>query len=524
MNLFKRLFKRKEVVTNKPKPTYRQLQLDNVNFDISEPPIDFAHIIGANNKMVLDEALGNYNTWVNEVASINANNSITQYTTYVTGRMSWQECGYLSTDTLISKAINVLTNEIFKEGGDWLFKDEEAEHQERFQKEWVRLKGDDIVRAGVIKALQFGTAYVYIDMLDSDKTNPLVTTIKETCRKDFLRSLTTIEPYLMAPVSVNTQSPLYDNYMKPQRWWLQGASSGIDYTRFIPITFFEVANMLKPMFNYAGLPLAYFMKSYVKTAESTRHSIADLVMRFRTNYIKTSPDKLNDAEDLKSRVMYMNSMANNFSTILMSEDEELVQITTPVRDLQDIQCNMYELVAASCGIPITKFLGLAPQGMNATGEYDMNNFYDTIAGYQRNIVKPIFDRIADIICHFSLGVNIKPEYVFKPINRLTLLERADLDSRNLDNIQKAIDTGLCVEEDVLRALKYDGVFNFKQVAQETKPDNKQDEYSELDSEDQQDNERLTELFKKANSESVENANENDSNNFSNSAVVGSDDD
>ena len=46
--------------------------------------------------------------------------------------------------------------------------------------------------------------------------------------------------------------------------------------------------------------------------------------------------------------------------------------------VKDLIWEYLKVVAASVGIPATRFLSTSPDGMNATGESDLNNYIDLI--------------------------------------------------------------------------------------------------------------------------------------------------
>jgi hypothetical protein len=56
--------------------------------------------------------------WINNVASINANNSIAQYNEYILSRLSYAECSHLACDTIINNALEKFTNSIVSKWGE----------------------------------------------------------------------------------------------------------------------------------------------------------------------------------------------------------------------------------------------------------------------------------------------------------------------------------------------------------------------------------------------------------------------
>lgn len=403
---------------------------------------------------VANIAYKNFSSWQNNVASVGINNSLQQYSTHILNRLSYQECANLATDSMISKAIDVIVREIFKSGGKW-----EATHLDIDNFEMILNSLDfyNKITLAVQRALEYGGAFIYINTDDTNLSLPLYINEK-TSKKNKITGLTVIEPWQAAPVQVNTFNPLKNNYMQPDLWWVLGASSTVHKTRLIPIVFYSVPDLIKPLYNYLGLPLSFYMKNYVSNADTVRQSISDLVLRFRTKIIKTTAQKIADPQT-QARVKYMNATSNNLATLLLAKDEEWIETVTSLSGMDNLLSQMYELMTASTrGIPVTKLLGLSPRGFNATGEYDENNFYDVIDGYAKSVVIPVMEKAAEYVLCFKAGVLDEPKYEFNPRKQIKQKEQAEINNLKADYISKLIMSGVVTGKDAIRAISED---NFK---------------------------------------------------------------
>ena len=77
-------------------------------------------------------------------------------------------------------------------------------------------------------------------------------------------------------------------------------------------------------------------------------------------------------------------------------------------------------------MPITKFLGHAPQGLNATGEGDERNYYDMISSLQENTLRPALEKLYGAIKP-SAGLNHdKGQLTFNPLRQMSEKDRADI--------------------------------------------------------------------------------------------------
>ena len=399
-------------------------------------------------------AYRNFSSWQNYAASIGINNSLAQYSHHILNRLSYQECANLATDSMISKAIDVITREIFKSGGKWISAHLDIDN---FEMVLNSLDFYNKITLAVQRALEYGGAFIYINTDDTNLSLPLYINEK-TASTNKITGLTVIEPWQAAPVQVNSFNPLKANYMEPDLWWVLGASTTVHKTRLIPIVFYSVPDLIKPLYNYLGLPLSFYMKNYVSNADTVRQSISDLVLRFRTKIIKTTAQKIADPQT-QARVKYMNATSNNLATLLLAKDEEWIETVTSLSGMDNLLSQMYELMTASTrGIPVTKLLGLSPRGFNATGEYDENNFYDVIDGYAKSVVIPVMEKVAEYILCFKAGILDEPKYEFNPRKQIRPKEQAEINNLKADYISKLIMSGIITGKDAIRAISED---NFK---------------------------------------------------------------
>ena len=85
------------------------------------------------------------------------------------------------------------------------------------------------------------------------------------------------------------------------------------------------------------------------------------------------------------------------ATILDAENEEFERKTTALSGVADVQRENMNHVAAEAGIPTTVLFGISPGGLNATGESDLNIWYDMVRAMQRKEATPPLKRLLKLI-------------------------------------------------------------------------------------------------------------------------------
>lgn len=391
--------------------------------------------------------------WVNSIASINSNNSLMQHSEFINERMSYAECAVIATESIINNAISKINDDIFARGGVFKIEstdvDKTSELQTLLLREFQRLGIWDSLKKAVFTNLVFGGAFIFFDF-DSEDLSKEFYYKQETLRENKFRGLKIVPPYLIAPQAVETANPLSPFFMNPQKWFINGSAT-IDSTRCEILSFFEAPDLIKPLYNFFGIPYTQFMKPYVMSADIARQSLSDLFLRFRSEAIKTDLVKVN-MQDAKARANAINKMKNNLGVLLLTPDEEYIQTITPLTGLDKILAQMQENIAVSARMPAVKLLGLTPSGFNATGDYDLHSYYDFISSLQNVKIKPIIEKIAKIIL-MANGYESLIEYEFNLLEKESSLEKAQVENLNADFVAKNIQNGLITQEQGLEILK-----------------------------------------------------------------------
>ena len=95
------------------------------------------------------------------------------------------------------------------------------------------------------------------------------------------------------------------------------------------------------------------------------------------------------------QLMYNISIFN--AGILEGKGVDITQHSATFGSVPELLMMFLQILSASCDIPATRFLGQAPGGLNATGESDLENYYNMIDSYQRMELKPRLRQLFDII-------------------------------------------------------------------------------------------------------------------------------
>jgi phage-related protein (TIGR01555 family) len=152
------------------------------------------------------------------------------------------------------------------------------------------------------------------------------------------------------------------------------------------------------------------------------------------------PDMQRDLYNVKSA---QNQMRNNNGMMLIGKNEEITSMNYTFAGLNDIYESQMLDVAGAAEIPVTKLFGRAPAGLNATGESDMQNYYDKIAKDQESTLKPKINKLLPVMFMSEFGfipndLGVK----FNSIQTPTEDKVAEIVGKKVDSITKVYGEGI----------------------------------------------------------------------------------
>lgn len=111
-------------------------------------------------------------------------------------------------------------------------------------------------------------------------------------------------------------------------------------------------------------------------------------------------------------------------------------------------------VSGAAAIPVTKLFGRSPAGMNATGESDMANYYDSIEEQQEATLRPILDRLLPIMCISELGaIPDDLEFEFEPVRRPSEEEKKNILTQVTQAVNTTYQAGIISQRIALKELR-----------------------------------------------------------------------
>jgi phage-related protein (TIGR01555 family) len=194
---------------------------------------------------------------------------------------------------------------------------------------------------------------------------------------------------------------------------------------------------------YWGVSVLQRVEEHLRTLGSSLGSIDQLLQEMSVgkykvkdlaNLLATSEGKVM----IQRRVELMDLTRSVFRSQYFDSEEDYTRDAVSFNGVPEVLYIIFMLISADTGYPITRLFGVSPAGMNATGESDMRNYYDTVRSKQTFQLQPILLRLVNIIAEW-LGIE-EPYIRFAPLQTMNEKEQAELNKLNADKDKIEADT------------------------------------------------------------------------------------
>ena len=271
--------------------------------------------------------------------------------------------------------------------------------------------------------------------------------------KGSLKALRVIEPIWTYPYQYDASNPMSPTWYKPQVWFVMGKK--VHASRLFTFVGRPMPDLLKPAYSFGGLSLTQMAKPYIENYVRTRQAVADLVYKFSTMVLSTDMgDALggeagsNGSDPISRAEVFTNMAANLGVMVLDKEREEFSNVSAPIAGLHELQAQSQEQISSVTQIPLVKWTGISPSGLNASSEGEIQVFFDLIHARQERFFAEHLHRLNGMV-QLSLFGELDPEItiVFEPMAEETETEGADRRLKEAQTAQILIDAGILAPEE-----------------------------------------------------------------------------
>lgn len=147
-------------------------------------------------------------------------------------------------------------------------------------------------------------------------------------------------------------------------------------------------------------------------------------------------------------------MMSNFGYQLVNKGDQMKNTQYTFTGLQEVYESMCLNLCGASHYPMTKLFGRSPSGMNATGESDLQNYYDYVNSQREAKLRPALERLLPIMAMSAWGAipdNLK--IAFPPLWTPTAKEVAEIAKAKMETVVTPYQAGLLNVDTAQKELK-----------------------------------------------------------------------
>lgn len=307
-------------------------------------------------------------------------------------------------------------------------------------REWRRIKSegaediqnleDDLcvsnqVKEALIWARLYGGAAIVM-ITDQDLSKPLDL---DEVKKGSLKNLLVFDRWDLGTFKLNTWDVLSPNYLKPETYSVRGGTLNIHWSHVVRFTGELLPRRLLQQTQGWGDSVLRKCIDDVADMVAAKDGIAELMQEANVDVLTReglAEDLASDQDEaIIKRYSMFSQMKSNIQMALLDGNELYDRKTLNLSGVAPIIEQFITWISGAAGMPVTKLFGTAAKGLNATGEGDLNNYYDEIRGIQTGSLAMSMRQLDEVLVRSALGIFPKQfDYVWNPLRQVDEVQEA----------------------------------------------------------------------------------------------------
>jgi uncharacterized protein len=286
----------------------------------------------------------------------------------------------------------------------------------------------------------------------------------ENIRQGQLTSLTVVDRWQVQPAMTYIFDPLDANFRMPEYY---------EFT--LPSGFQRVHASRCLRFDGCRLPRLAWLRNG-RWHGSTVQRVLDAIIQFEAAIRASSKAMQEGSVDVYqienlyqslmdtnaqtriwNRVKWAADLKSIYRAIIIDKTDGLQRVPIDVRGYDTLLEKHQAIVCGATEMPATLLFGRSPAGLNATGESDFRNWYDTLSMKQEFKLRPILNQLDEVLVRSALGY-MPDEYSFdfNPLWQISADQESQINLRKAQARQIYIDKGAMLPETVAADIMAEG--------------------------------------------------------------------
>jgi len=390
---------------------------------------------------------------------------------------------------IAGKSVDAFADDMTREGVA-VQCDVEPDQLEQLEKAAGRLAIWDNLNDVIKWSRLYGGAIGVLMIDGQDVSTPLR---KDTIQQGQFKGILVLDRWLVQPSLTNLITDFGPDLGKPKYYQVVAdaqalVNQNIHHSRVIRLDGVELPYWQRIAENGWGQSVLERLWDRLIAFDSTTEGTAQLVYKahLRTYKVKGLRSIIaaggKALDGLASQIDFIRRFQSNEGLTLMDSEDEFEAHQYSFSGLNDVLLQFGQQLSGAMDIPLVRLFGQSPAGLNATGESDLRNYYDSIKQQQERKLRRAVETIYNVLYRSEFGQEPPANMAikFKPLWQMSDTDKATIANTTTDAVTKASDSGLIDRHTALKELRQSsevtGVFSnitdedIKEAENEPPPD------------------------------------------------------
>jgi hypothetical protein len=277
-----------------------------------------------------------------------------------------------------------------------------------------------------------GGAVLLMDLEDNRQPHESIGNVRR------IRGLYPIERSNVTVMPCDTFLSYYPFGKEPELYYIYGHP--VHQSRVIPFrgNFLPSQHQSEDNYFFGESTLAPIFEELLQNM-SVRQTVAQLVQEVGTPIYQLqnlwAMLGTKQYQQLTDYLQFVNSTKSTHNAVILDLADKLELLQVQFNGLFQTMKEFREPICAAADIPMTRFWGSSPGGLNATGESDIRNYYDSLEDQRGQNVDPALTKLDPILLPLA-GVEPDEPYEWPPLWQPTEKEQAENERTQADAMLK----------------------------------------------------------------------------------------
>lgn len=284
-------------------------------------------------------------------------------------------------------------------------------------------------------------------------------------KRGSLERLVVFDRFDMNPQSLNTTNILAANYLQPEFYTVNGGAQQIHWSHFARFNGAKLPRRQRAQTQGWGDSELRKCLDDIMDIVASKDGIAELMQEANVDIIKRDnlSNELASGEDdaIVARYTLFSQMKSVVQMALLDGSESYDRKTLDLGGVAPVLDLFMTWISGAADIPVTRLFGTSAKGLNATGEGDMTNYYNSISSKRMVQLDPGLRALDEVMVRSALGE--WPEdfnYQWNPLRQPDMAQIAAANKAAAETDLIYLDAGVIQTSQVQRRLQSEEAYQF----------------------------------------------------------------